>query len=179
MGENHRGEKMITPEEQKSILEALKKEGLEEFFEDVIKSWNPKAVVNKLIEKKAMIKNIIEKYENDNNKVAFEKANNNSVYINIENAEAVADLQEPLELSFEEFVQKFKPKMVWHRNGVGNYSVLLGKYRYFASNYRVVIVSIHTDRDMIRIATKLSKNIYPLSKYSEELMPLGFVLFIP
>lgn len=169
---------MITPEEQKSIQEKLKKEGLEDFFGNIIKSYDPISTMNKLIEKKTMIKSIIKKYENGN-KVAFEKANNNSVYINIESTEAVADLQEPLELSFEEFVQKFKPKMVWHRNGVGNYSVLLGKYRYFASNYRVVIVSIHTDRDMIRIATKLSKNIYPLSKYSEELMPLGFVLFIP
>jgi|GEM_PF-7103381 len=169
---------MITPEEQKSIQEKLKKEGLEDFFGNIIKSYDPISTMNKLIEKKTMIESIVKKYENGN-KVAFEKANNNSVYINIENTEAIADLQEPLELSFEEFVQKFKPKMVWHRNGVGNYSVLLGKYRYFASNYRVVIISIRADRDMIRIATKLSKNIYPLSKYSEELMPLGFVLFIP
>jgi len=169
---------MITPEEQKNIQEKLKKEGLEDFFGNIIKSYDPISTMNKLIEKKTMIESIVKKYENGN-KVAFEKANNNSVYINIENTEAIADLQEPLELSFEEFVQKFKPKMVWHRNGVGNYSVLLGKYRYFASNYRVVIISIRADRDMIRIATKLSKNIYPLSKYSEELMPLGFVLFIP
>ena len=169
---------MITPEEQKNIQEKLKKEGLEDFFGNIIKSYDPISTMNKLIEKKTMIESIVKKYENGN-KVAFEKANNNSVYINIENTEAIADLQEPLELSFEEFVQKFKPKMVWHRNGLGNYSVLLGKYRYFASNYRVVIISIRADRDMIRIATKLSKNIYPLSKYSEELMPLGFVLFIP
>ncbi|MFP3203787.1 MAG: hypothetical protein RXR43_16760 [Sulfolobus sp.] len=171
---------MITPEEQKSIQEKLKKEGLEEFFENIIKSYDPISTMNKLIEKKTTIKNIIEKYENGNNKVAFEKANNSDVYINIENIEAIAEIQEPLEMSFEEFVQKFKPKMIWHKNGRATYSALLGKYRYFAKDYKVVVIRIRfTDRDMIRIATKLSKNIYPLSKYLNELMPIGFVLFIP
>jgi uncharacterized protein (DUF2249 family) len=169
---------MITPEEKEKIIQTLKEENLEEFMY-IINSADPRKMLERLLETKNKIKSIIEKYENGNNKVAFEKANNSNVYISVENSDAIADIKDPLEISFEDFIQKFKPKMVWHKNGVGNYSTLLGKYR-FAKDYKVVVIRIpFTDKDMIKIATKLSRNIYPLSGRLGELMPLGFVLFIP
>ncbi|MFP3202848.1 MAG: hypothetical protein RXR43_11655 [Sulfolobus sp.] len=167
---------MITEEQKRMILDTLKKEGLEEFFERIITAYDPVSVMNKLLEEKKIIRDIIEKYNNNGNRVAFEKADNNTTFISIENTEEIDNI---LEMNFEEFISKFKPKMVWHRNWKGTYTTLLGKYRYFAKDYKVVIIRIRfVDKDMIKIATKLSKNIYPLSKYTTELMPLGFVLFV-
>jgi len=172
---------VATPEEQKKILEILKKEGLEEFFESVAKAWDHNKALEHLIEKKNLIKSVIEKYENGNDKIAFEKAPNNGTYIYISHDVLPEVPMEPLEMSFEEFVSKFKPNLIWHRNGKGTYSALLGKYRFFAKNYKVIIFKIPStiDDDAIRIATKISKNIYPISRYSDELSPRGFVIFVP
>jgi hypothetical protein len=167
---------MITEKEKEEILEVLRKEGLEE-FDFILKSADPVAMLNRLVETKRAIMNVIEKF--GGNRVAFEKADNARTYIYI-SPDNIPELKEPLELSFEEFVSKFKPILVWHKNGRGTYSSPLGKYSFFAKNYRVILFKVSPiDNNTIKIATKLSKNIYVVSSYLNELNPKTFVLFVP
>jgi Holliday junction resolvasome RuvABC endonuclease subunit len=169
-----------TPEEQERIKEILEKEGLEEFFEEVVKSHDHNAVLNEILELKRKLQEIISKY--DNKKIAFEKAKNTETYIHIETDRGLEiPSEEPLIMTFEEFVEKYHPNLIWHKKGIGNYSALMGKYRFFAKNYKVVIFKLENvrEKDALRIALKLSKNIYPISRYSRELSLKGFILFVP
>jgi len=171
-----------TPEEQQKIKEILEKEGLEEFFEDVVKSYDHNAVLNELLELKRKLQEIISKYDNKE-KIAFEKAKNSETYIHIEPDRGLEEIpsQEPLIMTFEEFVEKYRPNLIWHKKGIGNYSALMGKYRFFAKNYKVIIFKLEnvSEKNALRIALKLSKNIYPISRYSRELSLKGFILFVP
>ena len=170
-----------TLEEQERIKEILEKEGLEEFFEEVVKSYDHNAVLNELLELKRKLLDIISKYDNKE-KTAFEKAKNTETYIHIEIDRGLEiPSKEPLIMTFEEFVEKYHPNLIWHKKGIGNYSALMGKYRFFAKNYKVVVFKLENvrEKDALRIALKLSKNIYPVSRYSRELSLRGFILFVP
>jgi len=169
------------PEEQKRIKEILEKEGLEEFFEEVVKSYDHNTVLNRLLEIKRKLLDIISKYDNKE-KIAFDKAKNTETYIHIEPDRGLEiPSKEPLIMTFEEFIEKYHPNLIWHKKGIGNYSTLMGKYRFFAKNYKVIIFKLENtiERDSLRITLKLSKNIYPISRYSRELSLMGFILFVP
>jgi len=188
-------------DEVKNMIDTLKKEGLEDFLKDVIMAYNPRAIFERIIKTKHALKRIIDKYEQGNNKVAFDKANNKNTIVAIkfrtkkemEEFERLAiemdDLRngkepEALEMTYEEFAQRFKPRMIWYKR-IGSekkdtYSALMGGYR-FAKNYKVVILPIPfiNDEDVL-IASKLSKNVYPLSfSDHEDLLPRGLIIFIP
>lgn len=169
---------VATPEEQKKILETLKKENLEEFFENVRNAYDHEKMLQKIIETKRRIEDIIRKYDNSG-KIAFEKARNDETYVYI-NPDRQLEIGEPIEMTFEEFIEKYKPNLVWCKNGKGRYSTLLGKYRFFAKDYKVVIFKVDSiDKNTLKIATKLSKNIYVISAFLNELSPRGFVIFVP
>ena len=170
-----------TPEEQMRIKEILEKEGLEDFFNDVATAHDHEWALNHVIEIKRKLEEIIRKYDDGKSKVAFEKAENIRTFIYVDPNRGLEIKEEPTIMDFEEFVSKYHPNMIWHKNGQGTYSALMGKYRFFAKNYKVVIFRLEnmTDRDVIKIALKLSKNIYIISRYDHELMPRGFALFIP
>jgi hypothetical protein len=142
---------------------------------------NHEKVLSELIETKRKLEELIRKFDDGNNKTAFEKADNTRTFIYVDPNRELEIKEEPVIMNFEEFVSKYHPNMIWHKNGRGTYSTLMGKYRFFAKNYKVVIfrLSDMTDRDALRIALKLSKNIYIISRYDYELMPRGFALFIP
>jgi len=169
-----------TPEEQQKIKEILEKEGLEEFFKEVTFSYDHEKVLSDLISTKRKLEELIRKYD-DGSKIAFEKADNTRTFIYVDPNRELEIKEEPIIMNFEEFVSRYHPNMIWHKNGKGTYSTLMGKYRYFSKNYKVIIfrLSNMTDRDALRIALKLSKNIYIISRYDYELMPRGFALFIP
>jgi len=170
-----------TPEEQLRIKEILEKEGLEEFFEMIVTAYNHEEALNHVLESKKKLEEIIRKYDNGNGKLAFEKADNSRTFIYVDPNRELEIKEEPIIMNFEEFVEKYHPNMIWHKNGKGTYSTLMGKYRFFAKNYKVIIFRLEnmTDRYALKIALKLSKNIYIISRYDHELMPRGFALFIP
>jgi len=190
-----------TPEEQQKILEILKEEGLEEFFEKIAYAYDHERALDRLLKTKHALKRILEKYGSGDQKIAFEKADNKNSIVAItfrteEDHELFSNLAvemedirngaEPkaLELSYEEFATRFKPRMVWYK-GKGaskkaTYSSLMGGYR-FAKNYKVVILPVRfIDEEDIQIMSKISKNIYPYSYGDrDELLPRGFIIFIP
>jgi len=189
-------------DEIKNIIETLKKEGLEDFLEDVVLAHNPKWVLDDLLKRKNALKRIIDKYEKNNTKVAFGKADNRNTFISIifrtpeekekfmqmkVDMEDVKNGKEPqaIEMPYEEFTLRFKPKMIWykHKGGISKeatYSALMSGYR-FARNYKVVLIPIRSiDDEDIQIISKLSKNVYPLSDDNfNELLPIGLAIFIP
>jgi hypothetical protein len=171
----------VTPEEQQKIKEILEKEGLEEFFKEVVYAHNHEKALAHIIETKRKLEELIRKFDDGNSKPAFEKAENTRTFIYVNPDRELEIKEEPIIMNFEEFVSRYHPNMIWHKNGKGTYSTLMGKYRFFAKNYKVVIFRLPdmTDRDALRIALKLSKNIYIISRYDYELMPRGFALFIP
>jgi len=197
------GTKMVarTPEEQQRIKEILEKEGLEEFFEEVAYAHDHEKALERVIKTKHALKRIIEKYEKEGQKIAFEKADNRNSIVAItfrtdEDHEMLSQLAiemedirngaEPkaLELSYEEFATRFKPRMIWYKgrgaSKKATYSSLMGGYR-FARNYKVVILPVRfIDEEDIQIMSKISKNIYPYSYGDrDELLPRGFIIFIP
>jgi hypothetical protein len=183
-------------DEIKYALDLLKSGGLTEFIEDVVLSYSPAKRADELVKVKDALKKIVEKY--DNGKVAFEKANNANtfVYLTFRTEEDVEELEklavemdelingaEPkvIEMSYEEFVQRYKPKLVWYnkKSGKGTYSVLMGGYR-FARNYRVIIMRVRSlPREAISVLSKLTRNVYPVSLDDDELVPGGLIIFVP
>jgi hypothetical protein len=159
---------MITPQEKEKIIQTLKEENLEE-FQYIINSADPNTMLNRLVSTKRTIENVLQRFNRDA-KTAFEKADNSKVYVYIDSNNIPAELTEPLELSFEEFINKYKPILVWHKGGRGTYSVPLGKYSYFARNYKIVLFRVSPiDNNTIKIATKLS--IYKFVKGNMRLYP--------
>jgi hypothetical protein len=183
-------------DEIKYVVDLLKKEGLNEFIEDVVLSYSPGKRAEKLVRTKDALKKVVGKY--DNGKVAFEKANNANTFVYLtfrtdgdmeeleKSAVEMDDLingAEPkvIEMGCEDFVQKYKPKLVWYnrKSGRGTYSVLMGGYR-FARNYKVVIMRVRSlSGDAISILTKLTRNAYPVSLDDDELVPGGLIIFVP
>jgi hypothetical protein len=183
-------------DEIKYAVDLLKKEGLTDFIEDVVLSYSPAKMADKLVKTKDVIKKIVEKH--DSGKVAFEKADNAKTFVHLsfrteedeEELEKIAvemdDLingvePQSIEMSFEEFTMKYKPKLVWYnkKSGKATYSALMGGYK-FAKNYKVIIMRVRSlSREALSVLPKLSKNVYPVSLDDDELIPGGLIIFVP
>jgi len=190
-----------TPEEQQKIKEILEKEGLEEFFEEVVYAHDHEWALNRVVQTKHALKRIVERYGNGDQRIAFDKYDNKNSIVAIkfrtkEDRELFSNLAiemedlikgaEPkaLELSYEEFATRFKPRMIRYKgkgaSKIDICSCLMGGYT-FAKSYKVVILPVRfIDEEDIQIMSKISKNIYPYSYGDrEELLPRGFIIFIP
>lgn len=183
-------------DEIKYAVEVLKKEGLSEFIEDVVMSYSPAKRADRLVKIKDVLTKIVKKY--DNGKVAFEKASNANTFVHLtfRTDEDVEELEksavemdellngaEPkvIEMGYEEFVMKYKPKLIWYnkKSGRGTYSVLMGGYK-FAKGYKVIIMRIRSvPGEAISLLSKLTRNAYPISLDDDELVPVGIAVFVP
>jgi len=183
-------------DEIKYAVDLLKREGLTEFIEDVVLSYSPAKRADELVKIKDVLMKIVRKY--DNGKVAFEKADNANTFVyltfrtdgdmeelektTVETDELVNGAEpKVIEMSYEEFARKYKPKLVWYnkRSGKGTYSVLMGGYR-FAKNYKVIIMRVRSlPKESIYILSKLTRNVYPVSLDDDELIPGGLIVFVP